>query len=523
MSNDGEVDKSIESRTKSSIKIAYTNILYRIAGLSLNFLIRTIFIKVLGEGYFGLNALFTSILNALSLTELGFGSAVTYYLYKPVAENDTEKIKTIVEFFRKIYIIVGVAILILGTMLLPFLPHLVNMETDLSVNLYLVYYLCLLNSALPYMVSSYSQIVISAMRKGYIINTLNLVFLFISTAVCSIAILLTKNYILFLLVKLIISLLNNYMIQRRAFEIFPPLKEKKIEGIKTEDKKKIYNDVKSIFLFRVSSTIANSVDNIVLSAMFGIVLVGYNSNYEMIISAVTGTVSMLIYSASSNVGNLIAKDDKSQKIRVFRELDLITYIISVVCFSAVYNLSTPFIMIWLRDSRYLLDDSIVFLKALSMFLGIVLTNCYVFREAMGLFEYGRYRNLICGICNLVLTIVMAKTIGTIGVFLSTVISVLFFAEFVFPKIVFRYGFESQDFWKEQLKLGGKILWAIGVAMLVKYVLFIFIDSNNIMTFVIRAIIAVVVSGALTIVPYCRSDELKDVMKRIKRLWKRRII
>ena len=91
MSNDGEVDKSIESRTKSSIKIAYTNILYRIAGLSLNFLIRTIFIKVLGEGYFGLNALFTSILNALSLTELGFGSAVTYYLYKPVAENDTEK------------------------------------------------------------------------------------------------------------------------------------------------------------------------------------------------------------------------------------------------------------------------------------------------------------------------------------------------------------------------------------------------------------------------------------------------
>lgn len=523
MNNDGEEGKNIESRTKSSVKIAYTNILYRIAGLSLNFLIRTIFIKVLGEDYFGLNALFTSILNALSLTELGFGSAVTYYLYKPVAENDIEKIKTVVEFFRKIYIIVGVAILILGTMLVPFLPYLVNMETDLAVNLYLVYYLCLLNSALPYMVSSYSQIVISAMRKGYIINALNLVFLFVSTIACTVEILLTKNYMLFLLVRLIISLLNNYMIQRKAFEVFPPIREQKVERIKSDDKKKIFNDVKSIFLFKVSSTIANSVDNIVLSAIFGIMFVGYNSNYEMIISAIVGTVSMLIYSTSSNVGNLIVKDDKLQKIRVFRELDLITYIISVICFSAVYNLSTPFIMIWLRDSRYLLDDGVVFLKALSMFLGIVLTNCYVFREAMGLFQYGKYRNLLCGICNLVLTVVMAKTIGIVGVFLSTIISTLVFAEFVFPNIVFRYGFENQDSWKEQLKLGGKILWAIGVVILVKYVLSIAINSNNIMTFVIRAVITVVLSGALTIVPYCRSDELKDIMKRIKVLGKRCVI
>ena len=69
----------------------------------LPFIVRTILIYRFGVEYLGLNSLFTSILSVLSLMELGFGSAIVYSMYKPIADGDTDQVCAYLEYFRKIY------------------------------------------------------------------------------------------------------------------------------------------------------------------------------------------------------------------------------------------------------------------------------------------------------------------------------------------------------------------------------------------------------------------------------------
>ena len=81
-----------ESRTNNSIKNAATGIIYKLIGIFCPFIIRTVMIRKLGAEYLGLNSLFTSILQMLSLSELGIGNAMVYSMYKPIAEKDTKRV-----------------------------------------------------------------------------------------------------------------------------------------------------------------------------------------------------------------------------------------------------------------------------------------------------------------------------------------------------------------------------------------------------------------------------------------------
>lgn len=513
----GAVVLNDENRTKSSVKVMGSNLVYRLLSLASTFITRTVFIYVLGEEYFGLNSLFTTILNVLSLTELGFGSAVTFYLYKPIADNDVNKIKALLSFFKRVYFVIGVSILISGALLVPFLDLFVNMNMALSVNLYVVYGLSVLNTAVTYMLFSYVQVLIAALQKGYVTNYINIIFLLISTAGCSLAILITKNYIVYLMARLVISQVNNLAIRQKVYRICPFLREKEKEIFSSTEKKKIFKNVGSIFLFKASSTIANTVDNIAISMLFGTVLVGYNANYEMLTSAIAGIISMIIYSFASSVGNLAANETRQKKIAVFREIDLINFFVSTVAFAGIYCLGNDFIRLWLHNDKFVLEKEILFYKAFNMFNVTVLNSCFVFREAMGLFQYGKYRNFLCGLCNLVLTFVMANWIGIKGVFLSTIISTLVLAEFVFPKIVFKYGFNEQNAWKEQIRLGIKMVYAIAVVLIIDAMIRRIPVSDSIISFILKMIVVILISFALSIIPYMRSRELKSLCGRVEQI------
>ena len=79
-------------------------VIYRIINLLFPFVINTIIIKTLGVEYLGLNMVFASILQILSVTELGFGSAMIFSMYEPIAKRDTAKVSALLHLYRNIYI-----------------------------------------------------------------------------------------------------------------------------------------------------------------------------------------------------------------------------------------------------------------------------------------------------------------------------------------------------------------------------------------------------------------------------------
>ena len=146
------MDNPLNSRTFHTARNVKWGYILSAIQLVLSFISRTIFIYVLGKVYLGINGLFANILSVLSLSELGFGTAITFALYKPLAENDTEKIKSLMRLFRNINRVVAVVIAVLGLAITPFIKYLV--KTDQPIDFLVVYYLIFLfNTASSYLFS----------------------------------------------------------------------------------------------------------------------------------------------------------------------------------------------------------------------------------------------------------------------------------------------------------------------------------------------------------------------------------
>ena len=144
-----------ESRTKKSINNIIGGLMFKLIALIFPFIIKAVMIKKLGVQYLGLNSLFTSILMVLSLSELGVGSALVYSMYKPMAENDEERICALLKVYKKFYRIIGVIISVVGLILLPFLRFLISGTYPKDINIYILYLIYLVNTALSYFLFAY--------------------------------------------------------------------------------------------------------------------------------------------------------------------------------------------------------------------------------------------------------------------------------------------------------------------------------------------------------------------------------
>ena len=101
------VTAKAKSRTEYSILNISTNLVGYALNTILGFVCRIVFVQCLSADYLGVNGLFTNILTMLSLAELGVGGAIVYALYKPLAENDEEKIASLMKLYSKAYQMIG--------------------------------------------------------------------------------------------------------------------------------------------------------------------------------------------------------------------------------------------------------------------------------------------------------------------------------------------------------------------------------------------------------------------------------
>ncbi|MCF0238149.1 MAG: polysaccharide biosynthesis protein, partial [Sphaerochaetaceae bacterium] len=143
------------SRTHNTIRNSVWGLGQKALMLISPFIIRTLIIKTLGADYLGLNGLFVSILQVLNLVELGFSSAITFSLYKPIAEKNIPVVCGLMNVYKKIYRYVGFGILGLGLFFSPFLSFVIKGDVPSDINIYLLYYLYLFNTASSYLLFAY--------------------------------------------------------------------------------------------------------------------------------------------------------------------------------------------------------------------------------------------------------------------------------------------------------------------------------------------------------------------------------
>lgn len=249
----------------------------------LGFISRTVFINTLGVTYLGVNGLMISLLSMLSLAELGVGTAITFSLYKPLAEKDTEKVNTLMAFYKKFYRIIGLIIFALGLLFMCFLKYIVQDAHGIS-NLYLIYFIFLVDTSYTYFFS-YKRTLITADQKAYLLVPFTAGFYSLMVAARIAVLILFQNYIIYLLIQLVVGLAENIFINRYIDRKYTFLKDKSEQKIPKSEMAVITKNVKAMFLHRLGDYAVNGTDNIIISAFVSVTVVGLYSNYLLVITA----------------------------------------------------------------------------------------------------------------------------------------------------------------------------------------------------------------------------------------------
>lgn len=498
-----------ESRVKNSIRNFRYGAFVQILNTLISFISRTFFIKILGEQYLGVNGLFTNILTVLSFAELGIGNAIIFSMYKPIAIDDTEKVKSLMGLYKKCYRIIGIIVLLIGISITPFIDFFIKDPPHIPENLHLIYLLYVLNTALSYFFT-YKKSIISAYQKEFIINGYRMFFIVVRNIMQIVLLVFTHNFIVYLILQILSTFLENLSLSIKADKMYPYIKTNNYKEINKEEKSTIFKNVKSLVMYKFGSVILNGTSNIVISKMIGVIAVGLYSNYTMIVFSISGVVNSALSGITASIGNLNATANENVKEKTFYELLFISVWIFGFCSIALLTLLNPFIEIWIGKD-YLLEYSAVVAIVLHFYINGIQFAGYTYRTTAGLFVKGKWAPIIAAIINIILSILLGYVWGITGILLAISIARLTTTTWIDAFLVHEYEFKTM--WTKFVKK------YIGYAIIVviNYLICELMISNiggGIVNFILKAIIVTVVSNIIFVLAFLRKEEFKNILSRI---------
>lgn len=425
-------------RTANVTKNFGINILGQVVQLLIQFVSRTIFIASLSTEYLGVNGLFSNIFSLLSLTELGFGSALIYALYKPIAENDEKHITCLMNLYRKIYKIIALVVFVLGLLLLPFLDFFIAGETEIQ-HLNFIYILYLVNTASSYLFI-YKKSLIDANQKNYITVIYQKVFILIQHILQIVVLLVWKSFYGYLFLQILFNILTNFAISCKADKMYPFISNDKKSLPESSETKAIFKNTYAMSLHKLGMILVNNTDNLLMSALISLKTVGIYSNYTLLINNVNVLVQMLFSSMTASVGNLCAKESVEKVKATYDKVNFLGFWIYSFCAVALICLLNPFIKLWVGE-RFLFNQKIVCIIVLSFFINGMRKATLTFRDALGLFWNDRYKAIAEALINLVVSFVCTTRFGVVGIFIGTITSSMLTSFWLEPYILYKHKFK----------------------------------------------------------------------------------
>ena len=502
------------SRTKNSIVNSTTSIITQVLTVVMDFVVKTIFIQVLGSEYLGINGLFSNIITLLSLADLGIGIAIPYSLYKPLADKNVSKIKALMKYYSKIYNIIGLVVLGIGLSLTPFLPLIIKDMPNIP-HIYLIYMMFVTHSALSYLFV-YKRFLIDSDQKGYIVSRITFTCSMLLNIFRVALLLLTKNFILYLGCSIVFVVIQNVWYSKKADKLYPYLKEKSTEKIDKKDLQEINKNIKSLFIYKIGSVIANGTDNIIISKFIGLITVGLYSNYLLIINSLNNVVSQLFNAITSSIGNLIATNNERSK-SIYEKLNFFNFYIFSLCSICLFILINPFIYLWIGPN-YMLSGFVTALLALNFYTAGMQCVTNSFRTAYGLFYIAKFRPIIMVILNIIISLILVKPLGVAGVIIGTIASRLITTAWLDPYIVYKYGFKANPISYYTRYVYYMMIFVISSAIIKLIVQYLIIKS--IIMWIIVALITFIVYNLIILVLFHNTEEFKYFYDKLKSLIKK---
>lgn len=502
------IQKSRSKNTKSNIIWGTIN---KLVFIFLPFLVRTALIYSLGVDYVGISGLFSSILQVLSLADMGFASAVVYCMYKPIAEQDNDTICSLLKFYRNIYRVIGTIILIFGIICLPLLKFLIKGNYPVDISIHIVYLIYLFNSVISYFLFAYKKSLLVAYQTKRISDNVGTIVKLFTSFIQILVLLKYRNFYAYVFLIPLSTFVENIACSIVTDKIYPKIKCK--GKLDVTIKKDIVERVKGLFIYKVCGATRNSLDNIFISMFLGVTSVGVYSNYYYIMSSVRGFMDVITTSMSASLGNSVATESIDKN---YNMLNIFTFLFSWICgwcTICLLCLYQPFMEIWLGKNN-MLPFSVVIALCFYFYVWTAGDIRSQYTDASGLWHKEKARSIVETVGNLVLNYALVRSLGILGTVLATGISIVIIGIPWSTKIVFDNYFINKKWYMYTFI---QIIYALStlIVAIITYIICLSIPFSGILELITKGIICLCIPNICYFLLFVKTKIWRDSFEFVK--------
>ncbi len=500
-------------RTKNTKRNAIWGIVEKFTMMALPFITRTILLKVLGAQYLGLSSLFTSILQVLNMADLGIGLAITYSMYKPIAEDDDNTICALLALYKKFYHFIGTIILIAGICLLPFLNKFIAKEIPNEINIKYIFLIYLFNTVLSYYMFAYKKSILEAFQRNDIATKINFILSIIKNLMQIAMLFIFKNYYLFLIILPLITLANNISISIIVDSKYPKYTARGM--ISTSIIKPLYYQMSGVAISKICGVMRSTLSGILVSSFLGLELLAIYGNYFYILTSIHSMLTVLNTSMLAGIGNSLVKETKEKNYKDFQHFTFLYAWISSWCTCCLFCLYQHFMKIWVGQ-KLLFPFNIMILFCI-YFYSITITdikNMYV--TASGLWWENRYRSITELLLNIILCYTLGRKFGVVGILVTTILTLIFINFAWGAKLLFNNYFKNICIFKLYCNHLLYIIVNFSVAILT-FKICELLNNDGIAFLFVKIFICILIPNLLYFIIYYKTKIFKESMPIILRI------
>lgn len=440
------------SRVKNTVRNSVIGFGSQLTVLAFSFFARTFFIRCLGTENLGFDALFSNVLNVMSIVDLGLTSAMAYALFEPLALKQYDRLVALIKYFRRIFVFIGILLLLMSLVVAPFIDFFINVDSTLDFNtVRMIFLLYAVNSFSTYFFVD-MRTILTADQKDYIVISIDTCTKIITKLLQIFILVKYQSYIYYLLIEILVMLFSNIILSVAVKKCYGLKKHEYLYGLTTKEKRDLFSNISFLGLNKIAATGINSTDSIIISKLVGTVTLAIYSNYNLLMNAGYALIDKILVGCTASLGNLFVDSKKEKQIEIIYIIQFVNIFLASFMLLCELVLAQDFIYLW-QGQKMLLDMPTVVIISINLYLFMSRKGLEIIMDTQGKFKNITPIKIMEMLINIVISIIGAKAIGINGVFIGTTVSVfLAYILEIYTLINNVMGMDVKKYALQQLKL-----------------------------------------------------------------------